>query len=85
MAEGPGLTIFVCGAVIGWATHAHFHPEKNEAPIYGKDSGLPVNCRALVQANIDGFRSGGFNATEVLSSLERNCGANGYLWGTDED
>jgi hypothetical protein len=30
------------------------HP--NEQPIYGKESGLPVNCRADVQVVIDRYR-----------------------------
>lgn len=55
--------------------------DPNSKPEYGKESGLPKNCRAIVQANIDGYRSHQFTADEVMSSLERNCGANGYSWG----
>lgn len=51
----------------------------NDKPRYGK-SGLPSNCRALVQANIDGWRAKQYTSEEVMSSLERNCGAAGYLW-----
>lgn len=58
-----------------------FENEKsNDKPRYGKDTGLPTNCRALVQANIDGFRNGTYKANEIIDSLERNCGANGYTW-----
>lgn len=55
--------------------------DPNSKPIYGEESGLPKNCRAIVQANIDWYRSGMYTADEVMSSLERNCGANGHSWG----
>jgi hypothetical protein len=54
--------------------------DPNSKPTYG-DTGLPKNCRAIVQANIDGYRSKRYAADEVMASLERNCGANGYSWG----
>jgi hypothetical protein len=43
-------------------------------------NGLPSNCRALVQANIDGWRAGEYKAENIIASLERNCGAMGQLW-----
>lgn len=54
--------------------------DPNAKATYG-DTGLPKNCRAIVQANIDGFRSGQYTAEETINSLERNCGANGHSWG----
>jgi hypothetical protein len=54
--------------------------DPNSKPSYG-DTGLPKNCRAIVQANIDGYRSKQFTADEVMNSLERNCGMYGYSWG----
>ena len=56
-------------------------PDPNAQPRYGEETGLPKNCRAIVQANIDGYRSRQYTADEVISSLERNCGATGYSWG----
>jgi hypothetical protein len=44
------------------------------------DSGAPKNCRALIAANILGFSSGDFTAEEALYSIDRNCGASGYIW-----
>lgn len=55
--------------------------DPNAAPEYGETTGLPKNCRAIVQANVDGYRSGEFAADDVINSLERNCGAHGYSWG----
>lgn len=55
--------------------------DPNAKPVYAEDSGLPKNCRAIVQANIDGYRSRQYTADEVMSSLERNCGASGHAWG----
>lgn len=54
--------------------------DPNSKPTYG-ETGLPKNCRAIVQANIDGFRSGQFTVEETMNSLERNCGAHGHSWG----
>lgn len=53
---------------------------KNQRAEYGETTGLPKNCRAIVQANIDGYRAGTYTADEIISSLERNCGAHGYAW-----
>lgn len=46
---------------------------------YG-DSGFPKNCRALIKANIDGWRSGAYSPTEALESIDRNCGEYGSTW-----
>ncbi len=53
-------------------------PDGNAEVTYS--NGSPSNCRALIQANIDGWRNGMFNAKDILASIERNCGAHGYLW-----
>lgn len=54
--------------------------DPNERPTYGK-TGLPKNCRAIIQANVDGYRAHQYSADDVIASIERNCGANGYSWG----
>lgn len=54
--------------------------DDNDAPVYGKESGLPVNCRAYVQATIDGFKNKTYTAEESMQGLERNCGKNGQAW-----
>jgi phosphatidylserine synthase len=43
--------------------------------------GLPINCRALIADNIQGFEFGEYTAIEALSSIDRNCGRYGYNWG----
>lgn len=53
--------------------------DKNAKLEYG-DSGYPSNCRALIKANIDGWRSGEYKADEALNSIDRNCGENGSTW-----
>lgn len=45
------------------------------------ETGLPKNCRAIIQANLDGWHSGEYSAEEALGSIERNCGKDGYSWG----
>lgn len=55
--------------------------DPNAKPIYGKETGLPVNCRAYVQVVIDGYRSKQYTADESFAGLQRNCGINGHLWG----
>ena len=57
--------------------------DPNSKPTYGEESGLPKNCRAIVQANIDAYRAHEFTSDEIMNSLERNCGASGYSWGWD--
>jgi hypothetical protein len=58
--------------------------DPNAKPIYGKETGLPVNCRAYVQAVVDGYRSKRYDADDSMAGLERNCGANGRIWGLTE-
>jgi hypothetical protein len=55
--------------------------DPNSKPTYGEETGLPKNCRAIVQANIDAYRAEQYLAEEIMASLERNCGANGHSWG----
>lgn len=52
----------------------------NSEPKYGKDTGLPSNCRAYIQDSVDFWRSGKYSTEETMEALERNCGANGSLW-----
>jgi hypothetical protein len=54
--------------------------DDNDASVYGKESGLPVNCRAFVQFAINEYRAGKYSANDTFSALERNCGANGWSW-----
>lgn len=53
---------------------------QRQAPAAAAESetGLPKNCRAIVQANVDSYRAKEYTADEVMNSLERNCGANGH-------
>lgn len=54
--------------------------DPNAKPTYGKESGLPANCRAFVQYAIDEYRLGKYTAEETMGALERNCGENGRAW-----
>lgn len=56
--------------------------DSNSKPTYG-ETGLPKNCRAIVQNAIDEWRKGNYSTEDTMSSLERNCGANGYSWESD--
>ncbi|WP_151738252.1 kynureninase [Acinetobacter junii] len=53
--------------------------EPNSKPTYG-ETGLPKNCRAIVQNAIDEWRAGRYSTEDTMASLERNCGANGISW-----
>lgn len=55
--------------------------DPNAKAIYGEETGLPKNCRAYVQASVDGYKEKKYTADEVMAGLERNCGAHGHLWG----
>lgn len=52
----------------------------NQYPTYG-ETGFPKNCRALIADNIRGFDYKQYTAEEALYSIDRNCGANGLIWG----
>jgi hypothetical protein len=67
----------VLGIVIGWV--AAPGNSNAEGATYGP-TGLPRNCRAIVQKNVDGLRAGQWSIEEVLASLERNCGLHGHAW-----
>ena len=61
----------------------------NSKAVYG-DTGLPKNCRAIVQANIDMYKQVAYTdssydqklraADDAMQSLERNCGSDGNSW-----
>jgi uncharacterized protein YxeA len=54
--------------------------DPNKYVIYG-DTGLPRNCRAIITANINGYKFKEYTAEEALNSIDRNCGFQGYSWG----
>lgn len=53
--------------------------DRNSMPTYG-ETGLPKNCRAIIAANIAGWRSGAYSPEEALESIDRNCGGEGQSW-----
>lgn len=53
----------------------------NSKPAYGESTGLPSNCRAYVQVAVNAYRNKEYTTDETMAGLERNCGANGHLWG----
>ncbi len=55
--------------------------DPNSEPVYGESTGLPSNCRAYVQVAVNAYRNKEYTADETMVGLERNCGANGHLWG----
>lgn len=71
--------IALAGLLVIFSGCDYFDP--NSKPEFGKESGLPKNCRAIVQANIDVYRAGLHTADAAMNSLERNCGTNGHSWG----
>lgn len=54
----------------------------NSKPAYG-ETGLPKNCRAIIQNAIDEWRKGHYSTEDTMDSMERNCGENGYSWQYD--
>lgn len=72
------LIAAVCFA-IGWMVKPA--SDRNATLTYGERTGLPKNCRAIIVSNIEGWQNKTFTPTEALSSIDRNCGRNGYSWG----
>ena len=54
--------------------------DDNDKAVYGKESGLPVNCRAYVQVAVNDYKAGKYPIDAIMSGLERNCGENGWSW-----
>ncbi|MCR4530041.1 kynureninase [Acinetobacter venetianus] len=54
--------------------------DSNSKPIYGKESGLPANCRAYIQVAVNEWRRGTYDTEVTMNSIERNCGEEGELW-----
>ena len=69
----------VAAVVFATAYWGSFFDDNKEAK-YGDASGLPVNCRAYVQASVDGYRNKIYTADDAMNGLERNCGINGQSW-----
>lgn len=54
--------------------------DSNSKPIYGKETGLPANCRAYVQVAINEWRNKTYDTETTINAIERNCGESGSLW-----
>lgn len=49
-----------------------------------ESSGAPANCRALIYENYKRYvleETYDLSAEEALTSINRNCGQRGHLWG----
>lgn len=53
--------------------------DPNAEPTYGK-TGLPKNCKAIIQENVRAWRAREYSADETMESIDRNCGPNGRSW-----
>lgn len=54
--------------------------DPNSKPVYGKEYGLPANCRAYIQVAVNDWRRGKYDTETTMDAIERNCGENGSLW-----
>ena len=54
--------------------------DDNDIARFNPTTGNAINCRAFIQFAIDEYRKGTYTADDTFSSLERNCGSNGYSW-----
>lgn len=70
------IIVLAAGILIG---RFIFPKDPNNSPTYG-DTGRPKNCRAIIQANIDGVTYKQFSAVDALGSIERNCGMHADGW-----
>ena len=68
--------ILIVGIAIGRFTAPG---DPNAVPTYGK-TGLPKNCRAVIQANLDAWAAKQYSADDIFLSIARNCGQTGYAW-----
>lgn len=77
----PHLAWILVGLLVlgNLATCGRTVEDRNAKPTYG-ETGLPKNCRAIIQSNLDGYHGRDYTAEEALGSIERNCGAYGPAW-----
>ncbi|MDU4393280.1 MAG: kynureninase [Pseudomonadota bacterium] len=54
--------------------------DSNSKPVYGKETGLPANCRAYIQVAVSQWRNKVYDTQTTMNAIERNCGAMGDLW-----
>lgn len=73
-------TIIIICVIWGIYCLGKANGDPNQKMIYG-ETGLPRNCRAIIDANIKGWQQGTYTANDALTSIDRNCGAIGYSWG----
>lgn len=57
-----------------------YSSSENSYPLYSKETGDPINCRALIESNISGVQEGHFSCEDAMHSINRNCGGDGYSW-----
>lgn len=67
-------------SVVVFAAAMNGYFDDNKKAVYGDTFHAPVNCRAYVQATIDGIRSEKYTFDDAINGLERNCGINGQAW-----
>jgi hypothetical protein len=76
------LTIFIVLIIVfifGYFLGGLFKDDKNSKLIYD-DTGFPINCRAIVKTNYEGFRSGIYKAEDALETIQVGCGEYGMSW-----
>ncbi len=81
------VALIIVAFVAGYALRGG---DPNAKPAYDA-TGLPANCRAIVQAGINRWRMHVRQAddaqmqfalaSDAMDVIERNCGVSGYSWG----
>lgn len=80
--------LFIVGAIAVLLTGCN---KPNSEPTYG-ETGLPKNCRAIIKANIEEYKKVRryadyeliiLETDDIMDSINRNCGENGYSWEYD--
>lgn len=81
----PGrLTLLLTAVAIAFVVGRASAEDPNARLAYGSKTGLPSNCRALIAAAISGYLNKQYSAEESLTSINRNCGEFGSLWGNGD-
>lgn len=75
------LLYIIIGVVI-WYIFPHTPVDYNSELLYG-NSWLPKNCRAIITTNVAAYKNREYSADDIIESIDRNCGKNGYSWNID--
>ncbi len=73
------VILAIIATAIGFAIGRETAPDPNAVPTFG-NSGLPKNCRAIIETSIREWEGKVYDAEAAMNGIRRNCGRYGKSW-----